>query len=169
MKGGALDIKSRKVESTQFWWECPRCGYHTHTYGSTSGPTYYKEQHEPVCVRAAEIGLAPVFDNGGIYSYNTRIRWWKRVSDGATIEIHCHRPRHEWVPCESWEEAEAAGYWAQDWEKYPDKCTRKREWHVDEVCFVIDGDWHNPVEVYDMPCGWNWREPDAEIPWLKED
>ena len=159
------DIKHKRVESIEFWWECPRCGYHTHKFGSTQMPEYYKGKHEPVCARAAELGLTPIFDIGYLSTPNTTIRGWRRKSDGAALELHIGRKRNVWVPCETLEEALGVGYSQLEWEHEGQKCTKRSTYKYSEVRFVLDDDWHHPIEVYEVPYDWDWRDPDAEIPW----
>jgi hypothetical protein len=164
-EGKMSEIKSRRVSSVAFSWECPHCGYNTHEYGTPQMPEYYKEKHEPTCRRARELGLEPVFRNGYLFGHNQKIIGWKRVRDGAEMELHSSYERYKYVPCENEEEALAEGYTQDEWLDESINCSKKVTWRVMEVRFVVDGRWQTPIEVYDVPLDWDWGKPDAEIPW----
>ena len=162
------DIQSRRKETIVFSWECPRCGYRTGEYTGGSWVEYYKEKHEPVCARAAELGLEPVFRDDFLHGFSERIEGWKRISDGAVMETH--------TGCERWTEPRPAteeewrewGYTAEEVAEYGIPTTRDL-YMVWELRFVKDGNWQHPIEVYDVPPDWDWAKPGAVTPWIEKE
>lgn len=162
-----MGLESREVSSVVWQYTCDRCGYRTHKYNSGQMPKWYGEKHEKDCSRAAEIGLHPIFATDVfMYGHKTKILGWARDVDNASLESHFGMPRSIKRDATR-EEALAMGYTPKELESC--KPWIIEPYKVTELRLVVDDNWQHPIEVYEVPEGWDWRDPSTKIPWLEEE
>jgi len=137
-----MPIENRQVTTTFYWYECPVCGYRSGDYVGSSAPEHEQKTHEPLCARAAAIGLKPVFRDW-LSGPGTDIKGW--AYEGLFVSFS----------------RESESYW----EGQGDEAEKKtRDFTV--IRLSREG---IARKMYRVPGhDWDWLDENAYIPWLED-